>query len=79
VAKLINMPNVVGMPAADAKVILDGAGFTSIKFVDEANPNAELSIIVSYTVTKQSVAAGTQVPADTAIVITGRTTSNGKG
>lgn len=77
--KLINMPNVVGMPAADAKVILEGAGFTSVKFVPDANPNADLSVLVSYTVSKQSVAAGTQVPADTAIVITCRATSNGKG
>ena len=29
-AKMVNMPNVVGMPAADGQVILEGAGFTSI-------------------------------------------------
>ena len=77
--KTVSMPDVVGMPAADAKALLEGAGFTSIKFVTEANPNTELSILVSYTVTKQSVAAGTQVPVDTPIVITCKTTSNGKG
>ena len=77
--KMVNMPNVVGMPAADAKVILEGAGLTSVKFVPEANPNTDLSVLVSYTVTKQSVAAGTQVSADTPIVVTCTTTSNGKG
>jgi PASTA domain len=77
--KTVAMPNVVGMPAADAKATLEGAGFTSVKFVTEANPNTDLSVLVSYTVTKQSVAAGTQVPVDTAIVITCKTTSNGKG
>jgi hypothetical protein len=77
--KMVNVPNVVGMPATDAKAILEGAGLTNIKFVPEDNPNTELSVIVSYTVTRQSVAGGTQVPADTAIVITSRTTSNGKG
>lgn len=77
--KLINVPNVVGMPAADAKVILEGAGFTEIQFVSEANPGTDLSVLVSYTVTKQSVAAGTQVPADTTLVITCTPTSNGKG
>jgi len=67
------------MPAADAKVILEGAGFVNIKFVTDTNPNTDLALLISYTVTKQSVAAGTQVPADTAIVITCNTTSNGKG
>jgi beta-lactam-binding protein with PASTA domain len=77
--KTVAMPDVVGMPAADAKALLEGAGFTSIKFVAEGNPNADLSVLVSYTVTRQSVAAGTPVPVDTAIVITAKTTSNGKG
>ncbi|WP_117215955.1 PASTA domain-containing protein [Allorhizocola rhizosphaerae] len=77
--KTINMPNVVGMPAADAKVILDGAGFTNIKFINEGKDGEELKVLVSFTATKQSAAAGTAIPADTALVITCKTTSNGKG
>lgn len=73
------MPDVVGMPAADAKVILEGAGFVNIKFVTESNPDEQLSVLVSYSVSKQSVTAGTQVPVDTALVITCKTASNGKG
>jgi cytoskeletal protein RodZ len=77
--KTVAMPDVVGKPAPEAKTILEAAGFTNIKFVDEANPNDSLSLLVSYVVTKQSVAAGTQVPVDTALVITAKTSSSGKG
>jgi pyruvate/2-oxoglutarate dehydrogenase complex dihydrolipoamide acyltransferase (E2) component len=77
--KTVAMPDVVGKPASEAKTILEAAGFTSIKFVDETKPNDSLSLLVSYVVTKQSVAPGTQVPADTALVITAKTSSSGKG
>ncbi len=77
--KTAAMPDVVGKPAAEAKTILEAAGFSNIKFVDEADPNGSLSLLVSYVVTKQSVAAGTQVPVDTAVVITAKTSSSGKG
>ncbi len=77
--RTINMPNVVGMPAADAKVILEGAGFTSIKFIDEGKDGDELKVLISFAVTKQSAAAGTAIPADTALVITCKVASNGKG
>ena len=36
-------------------------------------------ILASFVVTKQSVAPGTQVPVDTAVTVTARTSSNGKG
>jgi PASTA domain len=77
--KTATMPDVVGKPAPEAKTILEAAGFTNIKFVDETKPNDGLSLLVSYVVTKQSVAAGTQVPVDTALVITAKTSSSGKG
>lgn len=77
--RTISMPNVVGMPAADAKVILEGAGFVTIRFATDANPGADLSVLASHTVTGQSVTAGTQTDFDAPIVITVRTTSNGKG
>lgn len=77
--KTVAMPDVVGKPAPEAKTILEAAGFTNIKFVDEAKPNDSLSLLVSYVVTKQSVAPGTQVPVDTALTITVKTSSSGKG
>jgi hypothetical protein len=79
VARTVAMPNVVGMQAAQAKTVLESAGLTNIKFVDEAKPNDSLSILASFVVTKQSVAAGTQVPVDTAVTISCATSSNGKG
>lgn len=75
----VAMPNVVGKTAAEAKVILESAGLTNVKFVDEAKPNDSLSILASFVVTKQSVAAGTRIPADTPVTITCVTSSNGKG
>lgn len=77
--KTISMPDVVGMPADDAKVILEGAGFTNIKFVTDDDPGKELQVLVSFKVTKQSPAAGANVPADSELVITCKTASNGKG
>lgn len=77
--KVINMPDVVGMPAPDAKTILEGAGFTNVKFINEGKDGDELKVLISYTVTKQSAAAGTQVPADTVLTITCKPASNGKG
>ncbi|HCT77318.1 MAG TPA: hypothetical protein DGT23_12145 [Micromonosporaceae bacterium] len=77
--KTVAMPNVVGKPAAEAKTILEAAGLGNIKFVAEDKPEEGLSLLVSYVVTKQSVAAGTQVPVDTAVVITCKSSSNGKG
>jgi len=76
--KTVAMPDVVGKPGPEAKTILEAAGFTNIKFVDESNGNS-LDLVVSYVVTKQSVAAGTQVRVDTALVITAKTSSSGKG
>jgi hypothetical protein len=76
-ARIVNMPDVVGMPAADAKMILEGAGLGSVTFVDDKGQ--DLPVLASRRVTKQSVAPGTQIPVDTAIVITTRVTSNGKG
>jgi len=77
--RTVAMPNVVGMQASQAKTVLESAGFTNIKFVDETKPNDSLTILASFVVTKQSVAAGTQVPVDTAVVVTCATSSNGKG
>jgi hypothetical protein len=78
-ARTVAMPNVVGMPASQAKTVLESAGLTNIKFVDEAKPNDSLSILAGFVVTKQSVAAGTQVAVDTPVTITSATSSNGKG
>jgi cytoskeletal protein RodZ len=77
--KTVAMPNVVGMKMDAAKAALEAAGFLSIKFVAEDKPNDNLSLLVSYVVTRQSVPAGTQVPVNTALVITGKASSNGKG
>ncbi len=77
--RTVAMPNVVGKTAAEAKTILESAGLTNIKFVDEAKPGESLSILASFVVTKQSVAAGTQIPVDTAVTVTCATSSNGKG
>ncbi len=76
--KTVAMPDVVNKPAPEAKTILEAAGFSNIKFVDESNGNS-LDLLVSYTVTKQSVAAGTQVPVDTALTITAKSSSGGLG
>ncbi len=78
-ARTVAMPNVVGMQASQAKTVLEAAGLTNIKFVDETKPNDSLTILASFVVTKQSVAAGTQVPVDTPVVVTCATSSNGKG
>jgi hypothetical protein len=77
--RTVAMPNVVGMQASQAKTVLEAAGLTNIKFVDEAKPNDSLTILASFVVTKQSVAPGTQVPVDTEVTITCATSSNGKG
>lgn len=76
--KTVAMPNVVGMKADAAKATLEAAGFVNIKFVAEGS-DQPLNLLVSYVVTKQSVPAGTQVPVDTALVITAKPSSNGKG
>jgi hypothetical protein len=77
--KTVAMPNVVGKPATEAKTILEAAGFTNIKFVAVDKPTEGLTLLVSFVVTAQSVPAGTQVPVDTALVITCKSSSNGKG
>ncbi|MFD0594108.1 PASTA domain-containing protein [Catellatospora coxensis] len=71
------MPNVVGKKATDAEKILADAGFTNVKFVGE--DGKDLTLLVSWKVVKQSVKAGTKVAADTEIILTNTSVSNGKG
>ncbi|GHJ45444.1 hypothetical protein Cs7R123_27860 [Catellatospora sp. TT07R-123] len=74
---LIAVPNVVGKSATDAEKILATAGFTNVKFVGD--DGKELTLLVSWKVTKQSVKAGDKVSGDTEIVLTCTSVSNGKG
>jgi len=71
------MPDVVGLDADDADMSLRGMGFTDIAFVDaDGNPAALLG---SWVVTRQSVAAGSTVPASEPIALTVEEKTNGRG
>ncbi|BCJ70540.1 hypothetical protein CS0771_00840 [Catellatospora sp. IY07-71] len=74
---LLTVPNVVGKKAEDAEKILAAAGFTNVRFVGD--DGKELTLLVSWKVVKQSVKAGSKVAADTEIVLTNESVSNGKG
>jgi beta-lactam-binding protein with PASTA domain len=70
------MPNVVGMTAPDADALLAQRGFTNVTY---QSSGSALQPVPGWTVTAQSVPAGTQVDPSTPIVLTCTESANGRG
>ncbi len=73
------MPNVVGQLGSAADKTLRDLGFTNITFIDEDNPGGPVQTLSQWKVTKQSPAAGTEVPADTPIELEVTDNLGGRG
>jgi beta-lactam-binding protein with PASTA domain len=71
------MPDVVGMNAAKADKVLQDAGLTNVTFVDSSGKR--ITVLTSWTVTEQSVKAGSEVDPDTEVTITCKPVDAGKG
>jgi PASTA domain len=76
-AATLTMPDVVGKEADTADMTLRATGFVDVTFVDTDGQPAAL--LQSWEVTKQSVPAGTAVPASEPIVLTVKEKTNGRG
>ncbi|WP_433612550.1 PASTA domain-containing protein [Dactylosporangium sp. CA-139114] len=68
--KVVAMPNVVGKNAAVAMDELERLGFTKIQLGSQDREDTVVILAANWTVTKQSTAAGTEVPTDVLIVLT---------
>jgi len=75
----VAMPNVVGLGANDADAKLHDLGITNVTYVNAQRGGKPVQLLSSWTVTKQSVAPGTQIPVDTPIVLTCKENDAGKG
>jgi len=71
------MPDVVGMNAAEADKVLQDAGLTNVTFED--GDGTAISVLTGFTVTKQSVKAGTEIQPDDPVTITCKPVDAGKG
>jgi beta-lactam-binding protein with PASTA domain len=70
------MPNVVGMAVPDADALLSKQGFTHVTYQSNG---ATIQPAAGWTVTAQSVPAGTPVDPATPIVLTCTESANGRG
>ncbi len=64
------MPDLVGKNAAAARIELERLGFSDVRFGSQDAADPDVVLPQNWTVTRQSTAAGAQVPTDTAIVLT---------
>ncbi|WP_327009931.1 PASTA domain-containing protein [Dactylosporangium sp. NBC_01737] len=64
------MPDLIGKNAAAARIELEGLGFRDVRFGSQDPADPDVVLPQNWTVTRQSAAAGAQVPTDAAIVLT---------
>ena len=64
------MPDLIGKNAAVARIELERLGFRDVRFGSQDAGDPDVVLPQNWTVTRQSAAAGAQVPTDTAIVLT---------